>query len=295
VTEVLVRGVPRVLDRLVKDFADGLAGRSAAFTDPVALARRAGIEPDAWQAEVLRSPERQLALLCARQTGKSLTAALKVVHTAATEPGALVLLVAPALRQASELFAKVRKLVAALSELAVVRETALTLTLGNRSRIVVIPGMERTVRGFSAVRLIVIDEAARVPDDLYQSLRPMLAVSGGTIVLLSTPWGRRGFLHHEWTEGGPDWHRVKVTADQCPRMDPRWLRAERQRIGDWWFKQEYGCEFVATTDSVFTPDLIEGIFSDRLRPFLDAAPLSEGTLPALLTARVRAFPFAVEQ
>jgi hypothetical protein len=36
-----------------------------------------------------------------------------------------------------------------------------------------------TIRGFSAATLIVEDEAARVPDDLYFSVRPMLAVSGG--------------------------------------------------------------------------------------------------------------------
>ncbi len=39
-----------------------------------------------------------------------------------------------------------------------------------------------------------IDEAARVSDELYRAVRPMLATSGGRIVLLSTPFGKRGFF-----------------------------------------------------------------------------------------------------
>jgi hypothetical protein len=57
------------------------------------------------------------------------------------------------------------------------------LTLSNGARIIALPGKEETIRGFSGVTLLVIDEAARVLDDLYQACRPMLAVSGGRIIL----------------------------------------------------------------------------------------------------------------
>ncbi|MDQ3175559.1 MAG: hypothetical protein M3Q91_17935, partial [Acidobacteriota bacterium] len=89
---------------------------------------------------------------------------------------------------------------------AVASESALELEFSNSSRIVALPGKESTIRGFSGVSLLIVDEASRVPDELYQAVRPMLAVSGGDIVLLSTPFGKRGFFHHEWTEGGADWH-----------------------------------------------------------------------------------------
>jgi hypothetical protein len=84
---------------------------------------------------------------------------------------------------------------------AVKDESALRLELRNGSRIVSLPGDETTVRGYSGVRLLVVDEAARVPDDLYFSIRPMLAVSGGRLVCLSTPFGKRGFFYEAWTEG----------------------------------------------------------------------------------------------
>jgi hypothetical protein len=82
-------------------------------------------------------------------------------------------------------------------------------------------------------------------------------------VLLSTPFGKRGFFHKEYSEGGPDWKRVKVTAYECQRISREWLEAERRRIGEWWFKQEYLCEFVETLDQVFSYDDIQRALSDE--------------------------------
>jgi hypothetical protein len=70
----------------------------------------------------------------------------------------------------------------------------------------------------------------------------------------------------EYTEGGPEWHRAKVTADQCPRISPKWLEAERAKIGDWWYMQEYLCEFVETDDQVFSHDLVSRAISSDIAP-----------------------------
>jgi hypothetical protein len=241
--------------------------------DPVRLAKRAGITPDPWQRDLLRSRARQMILLCSRQAGKSTVSSLLAVEEALHRAPALVLLLAPALRQSQLLFRSVKATLHALGEGVppVVEETALTLELANGSRIVTLPGKEQTVRGFSSVSLLVVDEASRVADPLYQAVRPMLAVSGGRIVLLSTPAGKRGFFHHEWTEGGPDWQRILITAHDVPRIDPAWLAAERDRIGDWWFRQEYLCEFVETDDQVFGYDLVMSAISNEVQPLFAGA------------------------
>jgi hypothetical protein len=96
----------------------------------------------------------------------------------------------------------------------------------------------------------------------------MLAVSGGRIVLLSTPFGKRGFFYSEWSEG-LNWQRVKITADQCPRIDKQWLESERQMIGDWWYRQEYFCEFVETNDSVFNYEDIQAAISSDIKPLFE--------------------------
>ncbi len=231
--------------------------------DPVCLAERIGIAPDPWQANLLRSSGKQLILNCSRQAGKSTVSSLLALHEALYNTRGLILLLSPSLRQSQELFRKVKDAYGALNGACpVVEESALRLELQNGSRVVSLPGKEATVRGFSGVTLLVVDEASRVPDELYQAVRPMLAVSGGRLILLSTPFGKRGFFFREWSEGGHDWDRVQVTAEQCPRIANDWLQKERAAIGDWWYRQEYGCEFVETLDQVFTYDDTMGMLDD---------------------------------
>lgn len=232
-----------------------MADDLAAALDPVAFARRAGLVPDPWQAAVLRAPAAQQILLCSRQAGKSTVSATLAVHAASYQPGSLILVLSPSLRQSQELFRKMLDVYAGAGQpVAAEVETRLTLELANGSRIVSLPGKEATIRGFSGVSLLLVDEASRVPDALYQAVRPMMAVSRGRIVLLSTPWGKRGFFFHEWTAGGPDWQRTRVTAHDCPRISPAWLEAERRRIPASVFQQEYLCEFGELEDATFAYD-----------------------------------------
>ncbi len=242
-----------------------IAGEAA---DPTLLAARAGFTLDAWQSDLLRSRARQIILNCSRQSGKSTMCGLLALHTALYAEGALVLILGPTQRQAVELF---RKLKDSLNSLRVTNtqieeESALRVEFTNRSRVVALPGKESTVRGFSNVALLIVDEAARVPDDLYHAVRPMLAVSGGRIVLLSTPFGKRGFFYNEWANAGADWERVKITARQCARISPEWLEAERRRIGAHWFASEYECQFIDTVDQVFSSADVERALDPTLKP-----------------------------
>jgi hypothetical protein len=142
-------------------------------------------------------------------------------------------------------------------------ENKLTLETIQGSRIIQLPDKEGNVRSFSGVKLLVIEEAGEVSDPLYYAVRPMLARSRGRIILLGTPKGKRGFFHHEWTEGGKDWKRVMVTAPECPHITPEWLANERKRVPDWWYRQEYLCQFMDTIDSVFRYEDIQRAISDE--------------------------------
>ena len=199
--------------------ASTLAADLALALDPAAMLERAGVVPDPWQAALLRSGSPRILLNAARQSGKSTTTAGVALHAALYRAGSLVLLLSPSQRQSQELFRKCLDLYAALGRPVMpAAESALRLELGNGSRLVALPGKEETVRGFSGARLLVIDEASRVADGLYYAVRPMLAVSGGRLIALSTPWGKRGWWYEAWENGGPEWQRFKVTADQCPRL-----------------------------------------------------------------------------
>jgi hypothetical protein len=219
--------------------------------DPCALATAAHIAPDPWQADVLTSTAPRLLLNCSRQSGKSSIVAVLAVHTALYAAPALVLLLSPGLRQSAELFRKVATVYAATGRrVPAEAESVLRLELANGSRIEALPGSEATVRGYSGVDLLVFDEASRVADPLYFSTRPMLAVSGGRLIALSTPFGTRGWWWDAW-EHGEGWQRVRVPATECPRIAPTFLVEEAATLGEWWYRQEYCCEFMDAEDAVF--------------------------------------------
>lgn len=225
--------------------------------DPAQLLRVVGMAPDDWQRRLLLAPARHMLLNCSRQSGKSTTVAALALHTALFQPGSLTLMLSPSLRQSGELFRKMLRLHAGVGVFApVLRGSGTQLELANGSRIVSLPGKEATIRSFSGVALLIIDEAARVPDDLYRAVRPMLAVSQGRLVCLSTPFGKRGFFWREWEAGGEGWQRVRIPWRDCPRITPAFIEGERRSLGDAWVRQEYECSFEALEGLVY-PDFEE--------------------------------------
>jgi hypothetical protein len=133
--------------------------------------------------------------------------------------------------------------------------------MSNGSRIVGLPGKDATIRGFSAVSLMVVDEAARVPDALYSALRPMLAVGDGDLWMLSTPDGKQGFFYEEWVGRG-EWERWSVPATECPRIPASFLEEERRSQTAEAFAENYMCEFTGCGRSYFDRDLVEAAFKD---------------------------------
>jgi hypothetical protein len=254
---------------------------------PVELfAQVTGFSPDPWQATVLTSDDPRICLLCARQSGKSTVVAVKALHVALYQPKSLILLLSRALRQSTEL---ARKVFDAYQNVARERvptesESKLALELSNGSRILALPGGdEGALRGFSGVRCLIIDEASRCPDSLYVALRPMIAVSQGSLMLLSTPYGRRGFYYRVWTES-QRWLKIKVTAEECSRLTPDFLAEEMIELGPRWYAQEYGCQFVEAVGQVFPDDVIDAAFSHDVVPLFADGGDEDGVLadvPAL--------------
>jgi hypothetical protein len=243
---------------LGRDFARAL--------DPVLLARDCGIDPDPVQADLLTTSDRKVLLNCTRQWGKSTTSALIALHEALYAAPAMIVLISPSQPQSTELFKKVIRLARLDGVPAAEQESLIRLQLANGSRIISLPGSEKTTRGYSAATLVVMDEAARVPDELLSAVRPMLATTAGRFLALSTPAGRRGWFYEAW-EHGEGWKRVSVRGVDCPRISPEFLAEERQAFGPIRFSAEYECQFVDDNTSAFSTALIEMALTDSFDVF----------------------------
>lgn len=222
--------------------------------DPARILTAQGLTPDPWQRTFLVCQARDVLLNCSRGAGKSRVTSALALHTALFRPRSLVLLVSRSLRQATELFRYVKQGYRALGcPRAAVKNNDSQLEFDNGARIVALPGREETIRSFQGVTLLILDEAARIPDALYSSVSPMTGVSGGRTVCLSTPFGQRGFFWREWHNDMVAWTRFRIPWQQCPRLTPAFIANERRKFGDLWIRQEYECSFEACEGLVY-PD-----------------------------------------
>jgi hypothetical protein len=237
--------------------------------DPVILARDCGYELDPWQANLLREMPRRALLCCSRQSGKSLVTALIALWSALYEAPALIVIASPSMRQSAEMLRTLTGLYGKLSGAPeMIGESVLKLELANGSRVLSVPGSEKTIRGLSKVSLVIVDECARVPDELLSALRPMLAVTerGGRLIMLSTPFGKRGEFYRAWAEGGVEWTRVSVPASECPRISTQFLEEERRQLGNQRYSEEYELAFLEPDEAVFGTDIIEAAFTPDVLP-----------------------------
>lgn len=256
--------------------ANALASDLRRAVSPASLADDLGLPLDPWQRDMLVSDHKRILVNCHRQSGKSTMAALRAVHRATNKPRSLILIFSPALRQSGEVLQKAVTIYRDLGRPVLAEaENLYSLILENGSRIISLPGSAGTVRGYSAVDEIIVDEASLVKDELPAAINPMLAVSGGTLIAMSTPHGKRGWWWDAWENGGKSWLRFRAPAYEivkgkvvtlCPRITSDFLQSERILLGDRVFTQEYGCEFVEITDQAFSAESIRKAFRRDIEP-----------------------------
>jgi hypothetical protein len=129
-----------------------------------------------------------------------------------------------------------------------------------------LPGSERTIRGISKAELLIIDEAARVPDETLAAVRPMLATArkGGRIIALTTAGAKMGWFYTAWTTEDY-WQKVRISVDMCPRITEEFLREEKKALQTR-FAAEYLLEFMDDNDAVWNAELIDRAFDDSIKP-----------------------------
>ncbi len=256
-----------------------------ASIDPTGYLASMGWISYPWQ-EVVLGKHRRLILKCPRQSGKSTAIAAKAGHHCKHHPGALVMLLAPTENQAVELMEKIGVFLSQDSEIRLLRDSTIVKQFANGSRIRAFTANPTSVRGYSAPTMIIFDEAAYVEDELYLTVRPMLTDNEDCeLILLSTPNGRRGFFYDTWVDGDPDvWKKVQVDvldilgdhpdfslkqrdlSEQgvdlflSERHTKEFLEEELRVMGERWYRQEYGGEFLDMEGAVFRFDDVLAAF-----------------------------------
>ena len=218
-----------------------------------------GVEPFEYQKEFMDHPSERKAFCAGRRVGKSRTAAWLALWKAITFAGSEVLITAKAQRQSMELFNQVKKEIrqskVGEEEWGISRDTRTEINFQNGSRIISLPvGRDGSnIRGYGADYLIV-DEAAFIEDSIFQEvLSPMLAVGDGTFVLLSTPFGKKGFFYQK-VANDDDWYDQRVPTAENPLIEQKFIQEQKQNLTHTQFKQEILGEFEAASNSFFQRD-----------------------------------------
>lgn len=255
------------------------------------LQEKAGIVLDTWQREAL-GHRGSLAIRAGRQVGKSTVIARKAVEFALENSGTNTLIIAAAQRQSSLLFEKAKMLLDGLNA-QVLEEagipawdgklsdrqnmerrddfskkhgvyaetpTKTTIVLKNGSKIYSLPSGKTGyfIRGFT-LDLLIADEAAYIPEIVWNAVVPMTAISSkgrglGWIILLSTPFGKGGYFYDAFHDDG--FRQFHISSEDCPRISREFLRKEKARMSKLEYAQEYQGEFVDEFNQLFPTQLI---------------------------------------
>lgn len=211
-----------------------------------------GIKLDDWQKELLQDKSRNILLNCHRQSGKSTLVAIKALHRALFWDDQLIVLISPVLKQSSELSRKIRGFVKNIPQYRdhVDINNKLSLSFDNGSRIETLTASDWNVRG-STANLIIIDEAAGVPEEIFDAVSPMLLTTKGQMIVLSTPYGKSGRFYEYYKSD--DWKHYEVKVSNNPRMQTpdmqEALAFELKKMGSRVYGQEYECEFLGNLDA----------------------------------------------
>ena len=222
------------------------------------------IKLDKWQKDYINTPG-NVAVRAGRQSGKSYAQSLRVALFALLNEKTQTLIIGAVDRQSVELFEKVKSHIINLAKWQVKgRPTLHKIELKNGSKIIALPA-GRTGYGLRnyTIHKLVADEAHYIPEEVWTAVRPMLATTGGTMDLLSTPRGNEGFFYEVFQEDS-DFTTYHTKSENCPRISNEFLAGEKKRMTKLQFMQEYEAEFLDSLQQFFTKDLIDSCIIDKL-------------------------------
>ncbi|NYZ78168.1 Hint domain-containing protein, partial [Candidatus Micrarchaeota archaeon] len=207
-------------------------------------------QPYPYQTRFLQDQNPEVLFVSGRQVGKTTMLAAKALHHAILNPSAQAIIISRSQRQSNILFQHVLNAVnhSRLTKY-VSQQTQTQIRFKNNSLIVSLPCGRSgdTSRGYSPT-LLIFDEAAFIPNDVFAALRPSTAASKAQRVYSTTPLAKTGFVYQLWANA-KNVSRHHVPSTDCPRIPPAFLESERDLMTEAEFNREYLGEFLSQTDN----------------------------------------------
>lgn len=226
---------------------------------------------DQWQKEYIKSTDTNCFLLCGRQSGKTTAASIKFGEIAVNQPNGvkeIILMIAETEKQAYNLFFKTLMYLEAKHPKSIkrglVKPTKHIINLKNGSIIMCYAaGITGSgLRTFTLTRLV-IDEAAPMAREIFVATMPMLSVTGGICDMMSTPRGKQGYFYE--TSLDPTYKKFYVSAEDCPRHSKEFLAAQKLRMTELEYAQEYLAMFLDELRRVYSDEWIKDVCTLKRR------------------------------
>ena len=241
---------------------------------------------DKWQEDLLKT-KGNIVLCSPRQMGKSTIISKDAGEFALNNPKKSVMIIASVERQALLLFEKVLSYVHNKNKAAIKtgkhRPTKHELKLKNGSVIRCLPTGESGygIRGYTIDRLYA-DEAAFIKEAVWAAVTPMLATTGGDIVLLSTPFGIENYFYRMF-------HNDKFTAIYVDpeeviksRPEPQktnlieFRKDEKERMTKLQYQQEHLGLFVGGIQRFISDKLIDSCCNVNMKKYAPVGDKFQG-------------------
>ena len=219
---------------------------------------------DHWQQQVLDT-EGNMVLRSGRQVGKSFIIAKKAANYALNTPNKLIMVIAFTEKQALLLFSKILNNIDK-KKIAKPNPTKHVIHLKNGSTIHCYAAGDTGfgIMGFT-IDLLIADEAAWIKEEVWNSITPALAVTNGTIWLLSTPFLSKGYYFDCFND--PNFTSFHQSSEDCPRITKEFLERMKIRFSKSKYKQMYLGEFVDDAYRVFGDKWIDKVCTQEIKNY----------------------------
>lgn len=241
-------------------------------------AKQKEIQLDLWQEEFLKT-EGDKILCTGRQVGKSVICGRDAAEWSVKNKDTTILMIAPTERQAYALFDKTLTYLVYHFPTWIKKgrdkPTKEKITLTNNTKIYCLPvGLSGLGIRFLTVGRLYVDEASRIPEDVWSAVTPMLLTTGGDSIYLSTPFGAQGEFWRCWinqdssydsfTRFSMDSETVVTNRPICETWTERQkekalqkLEQAKSRMSKREYAQEYLGQFLDDLNRLFSDDLIK--------------------------------------